>query len=405
MMRCSGLPPYPTSACAMKLLAISHPCVTPINQAFFAAIEQFAACEVTLIVPETWNSKYGKIESVERLPSFRGKIITIPVLFNGNIPIHFYRGSIQKIIKQVSPDFIFVHHDPHTSVAGQFILENRTSIPFGFYAAQNINKSYPFPFSWFEKKMFSQASIAFPLSHSVLEVLRSKGYRNDATVLPLPFDASLFQPNSERRQRMRSSLGISPDTFIVGYLGRLTPEKGVDLIIDALLQLQDKQWAAVIAGSGPEEEKLRTTAQRAAQPSRFHFVGYVPHEQAASILNCFDVLVVPSRTTSSWKEQFGRVIIEAMACGVPVIGSDSGEIPFLIDQTQGGTTFTEDDPTSLARRISNIIDNREYRDELSERGLRSAQEHFTTQSIARQFYRSVSEVIDSSREKLSTKTA
>ena len=82
----------------------------------------------------------------------------------------------------------------------------------------------------------------------------------------------------------------------------------------------------------------------------------------------FDVLVLPSRTTPTWKEQFGRVIIEALWCGVPVIGSDSGEIPWLIELTGGGLVFPEGDSDALARGCSSYATRRRLRAGLAERG-------------------------------------
>jgi glycosyltransferase involved in cell wall biosynthesis len=80
----------------------------------------------------------------------------------------------------------------------------------------------------------------------------------------------------------------------------------------------------------------------------------VRHEEMASAYAALDVLVLPSRTTATWKEQFGRVIVEALWCGVPVVGSDSGEIPWLIGLTGGGLVFPEGDPAALAERLERL---------------------------------------------------
>lgn len=101
-------------------------------------------------------------------------------------------------------------------------------------------------------------------------------------------------------------------------------------------------------------------------------------------LNRFDVLVVPSRTRRNWKEQFGRVIIEAMSCGVPVVGSSSGEIPHVIGDPS--LVFPEDDVDALVRLLRNLLADPERRRQLGEAGRRRVLAHYTQRRIAEQYY-------------------
>jgi glycosyltransferase involved in cell wall biosynthesis len=84
-------------------------------------------------------------------------------------------------------------------------------------------------------------------------------------------------------------------------------------------------------------------------------LGYVAHEVTPRYLGAMDILVLPSETRPNWKEQFGRVVIEAMACGSCVVGSDSGEIPTLIQASGGGRVFPEANPTALADVLQQMI--------------------------------------------------
>ena len=93
--------------------------------------------------------------------------------------------------------------------------------------------------------------------------------------------------------------------------------------------------------------------------------------------------MLPSRTTPSWKEQFGRVLIEALASGVAVIGSNSGQIPHLIEETGGGLVFEEGDANALVRQILVMVDEPEKRRHFVEAGSRVVQERFTCDAVAR----------------------
>jgi glycosyltransferase involved in cell wall biosynthesis len=108
--------------------------------------------------------------------------------------------------------------------------------------------------------------------------------------------------------------------------------------------------------------------------------------------NELDALVVPSRTKSNWKEQFGRVLIEAMACGVPVIGSDSGEIPNVIGDA--GQVFPEGNAHALRRQISRLLEDEIVRRDHSHRGRNRVLVHFAQASIAAQTYQVYQEILD-----------
>ncbi len=100
-----------------------------------------------------------------------------------------------------------------------------------------------------------------------------------------------------------------------------------------------------------------------------------------------DMLVLPSRTTKTWSEQFGRVLCEALLCGVPVVGSASGEIPWVIKTTGGGLSFPEGDVAALAHLLSELRDDARRRGELAERGREGVWRHFSPAAAARELDR------------------
>lgn len=187
-------------------------------------------------------------------------------------------------------------------------------------------------------------------------------------VMPLGTDTSLFRPMDVRA--LRTSLGLD-GRFVLGYFGRLVPEKGVALVIEALAELPADvvllldMFKNFLPGSFAASLMDRATELGV----RDRIVTFdAPHDEVARYMNCADAMVLPSRTLPRWKEQFGRVIPEAMACGVPVIGTDSGNIPDAVGDA--GLIVPEGSSKAIAEAALRLRDDRELHARLVERGHR-----------------------------------
>lgn len=334
-------------------MVVSHACITPINQSFYADVAKATGWDVSLVIPSSWSNAYSAEAEVSRWRSFEGALHAIPVWKAGNIPLHLYKKNMITFLRKHRPDVIYVHHEPYGLATAQVCLANRLTgkRPMGFYAAQNIAKTYPIPFRWLEKFVLQQSTFAFPVTEGALEVLREKGYTGVAEVLPLAVDAAVYHPDEELAADWRRRLGIAEGEFVVGYLGRLVEEKGLATLLRALQQLPNLNWRCVIAGSGPFEATLKTMVSEFGMEGRVLFPGFVPHTSAPGLMAAFDLLAIPSETRPNWREQFGRVIVEANACGTAVIGTDSGEIANVLRKTGGGICVPEKDPQALANGI------------------------------------------------------
>jgi glycosyltransferase involved in cell wall biosynthesis len=364
----------------MKLLVVSHPCSVPSNQELYARVEAQTGWDVTLVVPSRWRHEYGYLRP-SRWPGFEGTIVPVRVALAGNIPLHFYATSLQRLFHRERPDVIYVHHEPY-GVATAQAFRAAGDIPVGFYSAQNLLKRYPPPISIWERWCLRRAAFALPVSDLVADVLRKKGYRGPLQVLPLGVDT--------RRWRRRQARRDAGAPLTVGYIGRLSAEKGVDTLIDALAQTSNREIRAVIAGDGPERGRLEDLASRLGLDSRVRWAGYVPHERAVDFYGEIDVAAVPSRTTPGWKEQFGRVVIESLACEVPVVGSDSGELAKLIPSTGGGWTFPEGDARRLAELLDRLDADPEARIAAAQAGRLVVERDFDLERVAGRFAEVVS---------------
>ena len=125
-------------------------------------------------------------------------------------------------------------------------------------------------------------------------------------------------------------------------------------------------------------------AQQLQLADRVRFLPWLPSAQIVDYYHTLDVLVLPSRSRPNWKEQFGRVLVDAMACGVPVIGSTCGEIPNVIGDA--GLIFPEGDVAALRAQLQRLHDDTTLRRDLAQRGRQRVLDHFTQAQIAQQTY-------------------
>jgi glycosyltransferase involved in cell wall biosynthesis len=352
----------------MKLLVVSHSCVTPINQQIYAEIRKLTGWNITLLVPETWKDEFGNTQRAIKWPGFEVDLVKVPVHKNGNIIFHVYRVALKRFLSQGQFGAVYVNHEPYGLSTAQLCWANTrySRIPFGFYSCQNIRKSYPPPFSWMEAMVYQSSQFAFPITEAVAAVLRQKGYTGNLTVCPLPFDSQLYRPRPEAEfpSRLRREEG----EVLIGYVGRIVEAKGLRTLVDALALLPRTGWRLAIVGAGPYENQFAELIRAKGLEGQIISIGFVPHEETPCYLAAFDLLVLPSETQPSWKEQFGRVIIEALACGTPVIGSDSGEIPNHIVASGGGLVFPERNAAALADKLRTLTSDQTLRQRCAENG-------------------------------------
>jgi glycosyltransferase involved in cell wall biosynthesis len=369
----------------VKLLIFSHACVTPINQEFFSEVEQQTGWDLTLVAPSSWKSEYG-VRHLKRWRSFDGQLIGRPVLASGNVPLHVYCARLAPIFREVKPDAVYVHHEPYGAATAQIYWTNAQTIeaPIGFFTWQNIQKEYPIPFRYTEQWVYRQSAFAISGSVSARDVLHTKGYDGPLDIAPAGIDPTIFFRRNPD-PLVRTELGARDSDLLVGFVGRLVPEKGLLTLMEALARCRDLPIQLALIGDGPQAHELDRRARDLNLQDRLIRRGYVPHTDIARYLASFDVLTIPSETQPNWKEQFGRVIIEAMATGTPVLGSNSGEIPHLIERTGGGWSVPERSADALASRLRHIANMPEERIDRADAGHDYVHANYTHAVLARSF--------------------
>lgn len=283
------------------------------------------------------------------------------------------------------PQIIHAEEEPDSLAALHIALCRRLFVPQArllFHTWQNLDRPLSGPVQWVLGRTLAAADAIFCANREAVDLLRRRGYARPTPLLPaIGVDTELFTP--------RPSRAAGP--FVVGYVGRLVAEKGIDTLLDAASQLTGEHLPRPlhlrIIGGGPEEAGLRRRAA-ALPPGRAEFVPPAPPAAIARQMAALDALVLPSRTTPVWKEQLGRALLEAMATGVPVIGSDSGAIPEVIGDA--GLIFPEGDGAALAAALRRLLTEPALAGELTRRGIERAETEYSQRILAARtvkFYR------------------
>ncbi|PJF47919.1 MAG: glycosyltransferase family 1 protein [Chloroflexi bacterium] len=352
----------------MRVTLISKALVVGAYQRKCELLAAHPGVALTVLVPPSWGN-----QPLERAYANGYALQVIPIRFNGNFHLHYY-PTLPRALAQLRPDVVHVDEEPYnlaTWLAVKAARALRPSPRVVFFSWQNIRRRYPPPFSWMERSVLRTADAALVGSESACVVWRAKGFTRPIHVIPqFGVDEQTFAPPDERR---------NGEAFVVGYAGRLVREKGVDVLICAFARLPNSA-RLLIVGAGPELNALRALAQQLRVAERVTFCPSLPSTHMPEFYRALDAFVLPSRTLPNWKEQFGRVLVEAMACGVPVIASSCGEAPSVVGDA--GLIFDEADDAALADCLTALMAQPDRRAELGRRGRARVLAHFTMRHIA-----------------------
>jgi glycosyltransferase involved in cell wall biosynthesis len=385
----------------MKILIVSHAYIVDLNCEKFRILANLEpGIEVTIVVPKRWKPG-GVIQNVVET-NFRqeGSFRVVPIsnLSQNNQGLLIFGPDLIQLLSQFKPDVIQVEQGSKSLAYTQLILLNQClnlNAKKLFFTWWNLPYSLKFPASWLEAYNLRHTDGVVVGNQDGATILRERGYPRSLQIMPqLGVDETLFRPQPQ--PELATKLGLSPDEFVVGFVGRFVPEKGLLTLLKALSTLKDRSWKWLLLGRGALKADLSEQARELGVSDRLIWIESVPHAEVYRYINLMNALVLPSETTYQfktltsvgWKEQFGHVLIEAMACQVPVIGSDSGEIPNVIGDA--GLIFPEGNVSELSDRLAKLIDDRTLAEELGQRGYERAISHYTNHALAKNllaFYR------------------
>jgi glycosyltransferase involved in cell wall biosynthesis len=368
----------------MRVLMISKTFVASTSQRKLEELAKFNDIELTLMTPAYWQSDDGSKQILEPLYTNGYGMIVTPIVFNGHFHIYYY-PKLKQIMREVQPEILHIDEEPYNFATFQAMrLAQQKRIPALFVAWQNIYRNYPPPFCQIEQYNYRHAKLALAGNLDVAEVLKQKGFNGPIRILPLSVDPNIYLRIEPRPLR------TSDAPFTIGYVGRLVESKGLTLLVEALSVLPDC-CRVVFIGHGPMKGELEELAKGLNVVNRVILKEAIPPQDVPLEMQKMDVFVLPSLTRPNWMEQFGRVLIEAMACETPVIGSSSGEIPRVIDNA--GLIFPEGNVQELSRCIRKLLDDPELYAQLATKGRQRVLDHYTQERIAQQIYEAYQEMM------------
>jgi glycosyltransferase involved in cell wall biosynthesis len=370
----------------MKITVIGHNFVVAENQKHLAELIKLDKnVSLTLITPKWWNENTRKTYQ-ERISPTTFKILTGRTLFTGHNTLAFYIWGLLNPLIKSQAEIIEVFEEPWSLTLLQVILIKkilRLNGKITCYSAQNINKKFPFPFNLIEKFNIKNIAGLHVCSDSVKDVVETKYSGKAVQTIGLGLDFTNFTFKDKDLS----------NPIRLGYVGRIAQAKGVFDLAEAMQSLPN--CTLQICGSGEALSQLQKYIATNNLNDKISLNGSLGIKEIINFYHQIDILVVPSKTTKTWKEQFGRIIIEALACGTLVIGADSGSIPEVIGQN--GLVYKEGNIEDLIQKINLLIKDYSQWQKNKKNALKQITTDFAWEAIAKKYYNFYKEILNENR--------
>lgn len=347
-----------------KILVISQASFTAINRTVYQRLAS-KGWQIEMIVPQQLHFPAG-IKNAEAKSLSDPPIHFLPLVRN-NPRLQWYKG-LEDVLKKTKPAIVFLDNDPASYMAMRLsVWCKKQNTKLVCQSCENLSQAISVVFkregirgllpaiikNYFIWRGKSGCSHVFTINEDGLQLFKKAGYLS-VSKTPLGFDENLFKQENIVRNSLRDKLGLNQITF--AYFGRLVPEKGVHLLIEALSGLQEYKWYLMMDKFEVYASEYNITIEKLIEEKgikkRIKYI-HANHQEVPNFMNAADVVILPSISTSKWKEQYGRVVPEAMACGKIVIGANSGALPELIEDA--GIIFPEGDVKCLKNLLEEIL--------------------------------------------------
>ncbi len=383
----------------MKLLIVGHSYAIAGAQGKFVTMKQLdKSLEIRLL---TWRkSNYLSMDwSREIHPALsEEEVVSIKDMFSKSHMTYILDPVfLTRLLRQFSPDHIHIEEDPHSLVGVETVLLARSfcrKATISFFIWDNLWRRPFFPLNVlkkaFTKFSLSCCSLVVCGNKEAGQLLSKKGYHGPQQTLPqLGFNQEEYV--TAARSELREQFIADQEGVLVGFLGRLVPEKGVILLLSALASLRHLPWKLLICGAGPLEKEIQEDWQSFYGP-RLILRRSVPRTEVVEYLKCLDIFVLPSYEINSWKEQFGMTLAQAMMAGVACIGSSSGSIPEVLGP--GGLIFNEGNVKSLAVALETLLSSRSERETYGRKARQFAMQYYTDHKVSAAYLEAFSNLLE-----------
>ncbi len=355
---------------------ISHSSVLEYHQQKLKILSEKYGVEIHLITPPYWyegGNKTYQYNGNNKIYYHKGKVFMLK-----NRMFHFY-FNVKELFKKIKPDIVHIEEIPFNLVCWQFLRQaKKNKIKTIFFTWENIRRKLNPVYKYFYRYSIKNSDCAIAGNEEGKNILQELGFNKEIYVIPQ------YGINPEDFIKKDKLLPENGEDYTAAYIGRIVPEKGLEILIFAIKDIEKVKL--IIAGKGPKEyeEKIKNLIKQNGLEKKIEFKGFISSKNIPLFLSKINILILPSLTFPDWKEQFGRVIIEAFASKTAVIGSSSGEIPNVIKDA--GFVFKEGDSKDLKEKIKTLIYNKEVYLRNIEKGYRRVLENYTNEKIAEKIY-------------------
>lgn len=374
----------------IKLVVIDHSFFEPTYRKRWKLLAKRHPVEVTLLVPKVWKFDwFGETAIYEPDPVADGnyRVVPLPTTTKQNWSKYFFLSPDAKF-REIDPDVIHIQHSEMALIHHQIIpykklwASDATITFFTMNALGVRQEKWHQRFRWRHLKNNVQAALChYP---GCRESLRDAAFEKPIyQQTSYGVDEDLFAADSTEREEVREELGVS-DSFVIGYAGRLTADKGVDDLL-ATLPLDGVDWSLLLLGDGEMWDDIGELVRNEGWEDRVILPGFVEKDVVARYMKAMDVYVLGSKTRENWIDTFPRSIVEAMATEIPVIGSDSGAIPYQVGDA--GIIYPEGDVSALKAHLTELASDPARRERLGEQGRKASVSRFGQRTLADNFYK------------------
>lgn len=374
----------------VRVLRIAHSSLTPaLRERERALVRRHPDIDLQVLTTPRWRE--AEID-VDAKPDDLFPVITSRRLFSKHPQLFAYDPlPIIKALRRHRPHLIDLSHEPYSVACAEILTLCSLFVPntpIVLQSNQNIHHKYPPPFCWLEQRAFRRISATYVCSETVREVVRAKGCNKPAPIITFGVSLKDFRPAQRKRPADRK--------FTIGYFGRMLPGKGLNILGEALRKIRREEWQILLVGDGSERAGFEQQLAVANLSNRARFTGAISYDQVPPYFHEIDVLVIPTETTARIREQFGRVIVEAMASEVAVIGSTCGAIPEVI--SDAGLVFPEGDADALAEALRKMISDERLRARLAKAGRERVERLYSWDQVGDETYQLYRQVLETSTE-------
>ena len=363
----------------LRVLRVSHSSLTPmLRERERALARSYADVDLHVVTAGEWHEAGVDVRATgdDLFP-----VSVARTLLSKHVQLFAWHPfTIITALRKHRPHLIDLNHEPFSLACAQVLTLCDWFAPQAtivLQTAQNIYRTYPPPFGWLQKRAFRRVDAAYACSATTRAVMRAKNFDKPMAIIPFGVDTELFRPQLVKK--------TDPDQKLtIGYVGRMLPGKGLNILATAVSRLASTNWKLLVVGDGPERTPFEQQLRDLRLTDRVEFIGAVNYDEVPAIFQKIDLLVMPTQTTSRIREQFGRVLVEAMASGVPVIGSTSGAIPEVIGAA--GLVVPEGDGVALAEALDRLLSDPALRRKLAGAGRERVELNYSWRRVSEKTY-------------------